>query len=243
MIYRRNKPTRSLVVLVVLGGLWLGGFFWYDQLSALALFVARPIWRVGARLDNQSLDQQLTELRLRLMDRDALAADNAALRALLGYYPAPPLVVVARILAHPWTSPYDILVVDSGSNFTKQIIAPGAEVLLYNTIALGRVAEVTGETAKIKLFSAGGNELPVLVGPERLPVVAEGRGGGNFLVELPREAKVGVGDTIYTEWRGRSLVVGNVGDVEKVSGASLQKIYFRYPINLNDLTLVEIQIP
>ncbi len=246
MNYRPNK--RRFGPLWLLLGVWVVGFVWYNQLSSLALGLARPVWRVvgafGAQASTASteVNQELAKLRGRLLDYDALRAEQISLRAVLGHYDSPAKIVAAKILSHPWRSPYDILLVDTGTeNVVGRSLVVGNEVFVDNAVALGQVVAVADTTAKVKLFSAGGSELPVIVGPNRLPVIARGRGGGNFRAELPRAVAVSVGDAVRTIRGGRDLAVGAVGAVDKIPGASLQTIYFRYPFNLNELTLVEIQ--
>ena len=266
---RSLRQTRWLLVGVtaVLAILIFGGSWFARGLAPLGLGLARPLWRAEAAAlahfrgagewwrsrtklarENQSLRAALAWREAELLDHEALATENQKLREELGWRAeTPDDFLVGRVISHPWSTPYDLLLIDVGEAGPDAASPPGraprvGDLVTYRRdLALGRVVGVTGTTVKVGLFSVGQNQLPVVIGAARLPAAADGRGGGNFLIQLPRAAAVAAGEPVFLATAERDYLVGRVGAVEKTPTESLQNIFVRLPLNPNQLTYVEIE--
>src|SRR3989339_757666 len=63
---------------------------------------------------------------------------------------------------------------------------------------LGVVSEVFSKSAKVKLFSASGEETNAVLERNSVPVTLVGGGGGNFKLTLPRDIAIEKGDRILS---------------------------------------------
>lgn len=169
----------------------------------------------------------------------ALQVENAQLKELLGRSSATPNSILATVLVRPPKSPYDTIIVDRGERdgIRMGMIAYGAP-----EYAIGRVTEAKERTALITLFSSSNQKETVLIGngASSTPALAEGRGGGNFYIKLPRNVEVNVGDAIT--WPDSELIL--LGTIEKIDadiGGTYADIYFKSPIDIHTLRYVQLK--
>lgn len=104
-------------------------------------------------------------------------------------------MVVAAVLTHPPQTPYDIIIIDAGSDDSVTI---DSEVSLPEGPILGVISEVFSKKAKVKLFSTAGEETSAVLERGSVPVILVGAGGGNFKLILPRDIKAEKGDRILS---------------------------------------------
>lgn len=262
---RKQSPggpyrSRQLwLIIVLIAVLVFGGNFLNQKLGGVAISFSRPFWSLRdlssaawqsfssslaskERLasENQTLRSKLALAQAGLKERDLLLQDNAWLRATLGRRPSSSVRQIARILVGWPTGPFDIFAVDIGRDNGSPAPAVGANVLTDGNIWLGQVAEVYRRTSKVKLLSLGGEMTPVVLGPERLPVILTGRGGGNFITTLPRGVEVNVGDVALTSGLDRDWIVAVVGSVQFDNVGAGQKVFLRQPLRAASLKYVEL---
>ena len=89
------------------------------------------------------------------------------------------------------------------------------------------------------MYSSPETKIQVVIGPDKILATAIGTGAGNFLVELPRGVKVGKGDKVVHQALDTYLL-GTVGSVDNDPRQTLQKIYIASPVNIYELSWVEI---
>ncbi len=143
-------------------------------------------------------------------------------------------MVVAAVLTHPPQTPYDIIIIDAGSN---ESIAVGSEVSLPEGPILGVVSEVFSKRARIKLFSTSGEETNAILERNNVPVVLVGTGGGNFKLTLPRDTTVEKGDKILSpNIVPRLLAV--VGEININSTDSFKEVLAKSPTNIFTIRFV-----
>jgi len=145
--------------------------------------------------------------------------------------------VLGVILARPPRTPYDSLLIDIGED---EGLLVGDVVYGDREYVLGTIVEVQRGTSIVKLYSAPDQKIDVLVGDSTIPVVAEGRGSGNFYIKLPKNVTVTEGDQIIAPG-----IVGKVlGTAERIDsdpGEAYAHIYFRAPVNLYTLHYVQVK--
>ena len=167
----------------------------------------------------------------------ALEADNNQLKQLLGRASDREHLTLAAILVRPPQTPYDAIVIDAGKNMH---LAVGDIIYAEMNYAIGRVTSVSDKTSLITLFSSSGQKENVLVGSSTLSVSAEGRGGGNFYIKIPRNISVHQGDPII--WPDiQTMLLGKVDVVDSGSGDAYTSIYFKSPINIQTLRYVQFK--
>jgi cell shape-determining protein MreC len=216
-------------------------------------YVAQPIWKLENSVYNSNLgkyfktkqvlidEKTVLEQKLFLMGdlsalNNSLLNENATLKDLLGRKETKLNTVLASVLVKPPQTPYDTLTVDIGEDYQ---VKGGDKVIANANVYIGEVSEVYPHSAKIILYSTPGRKLPVALGINSVSVEAVGVGGGNFNISLPREVDVKEGDSIIIP----SIMPNIFGIVEKVDFKdkdSFQTVLFKSPINISELSLVEI---
>jgi len=252
----RGEWRRALAVIVVCLLLVIGGSFLNNTLGRIVLLAASPVLRFGNHLtaiiqsadsalrakqalviENNKLKQRLVELAAALVDHQILETDNQLLRQEIDLIRNEPKITVAEVISHQWNSPFDIILAAVPENSE---IAAGDHVTFKKNVWAGAVIDWVGPLVKIKLISAPGSQVPVLIGPNNVSAVASGKGNGNLEVELPRNLEIRAGDSVMVGNTATPLMVGTVGAVDNDPGESLQTVLIRTPINLSFIHYLEI---
>ncbi len=144
--------------------------------------------------------------------------------------------VVAAVLTYPPQTPYDIIIIDAGSNDSLVL---GSEVSMPEGPLLGVVSEVFPRRAKVKLFSTNGEETGAVLERNNMPVTLEGTGGGNFRISLPRDIAIERGDRILSRSMSSSLLAV-VEEVSVEPTDSFKEILAKSPTNIFSLRFVFI---
>ena len=145
-------------------------------------------------------------------------------------------MVVAAVLTHPPQTPYDVIIIDAGSN---ESLAVGSEVSLPEGSILGIISEVFPKSARVKLFSAGGEETNAVLERNNVPVTLVGSGGGNFKLTLPRDIAIEKGDRILSP-DITSRLLATVGEVSVRPTDSFKEVLAKGPTNIFALRFVFI---
>lgn len=208
--------------------------------------------RMGSALTNKAGTTVSFDSRAELMeDRDRLLRENEALRnqsatfaaratdfeRLLGGRTERAGGILAGVLARPPVSPYDVLIVDQGSNAGIRISAtaygPGG-------VPLGTVTSADANTSRVTLYSHTGNITEGWAGPNRIPVKLTGTGAGGFDAEIPGTAGAAVGDQVFVPGPG-ALPVATITEVVTDPSSPSVVLRIRSQINPFSLTWVTIQ--
>ncbi len=145
--------------------------------------------------------------------------------------------VISTVLIRPPQSPYDILTIDAG---IKEGILVGDQVYAWSGFPLGEVIETRAARSVVKLFSAPGNKIEVYIGTSTTAVQAEGRGGGNFFLKLPKVSNIKNGDLVARRFLPPE-VFSSIESVDSNAGEAFTYAYFKLPINLNNLVYVLVK--
>ncbi|MDB4992214.1 MAG: Rod shape-determining protein MreC [Parcubacteria group bacterium] len=187
--------------------------------------ISRPFWGVGSALTSFVHVHSPAESKASLVQaRDQLSADNAALTAqnaglsakvadltaLLGNRVEPAKGIVANVIARPPVAPYDVLIIDQGTNAGVRI---GAQAQGAGGTPIGTVGETDAGQSRITLYSTHGIKTNGWVGSTRIPLTLTGAGAGAFIATVPKAAGVQVGDGVYLAGNG-ALPVGTVTNIE-----------------------------
>jgi cell shape-determining protein MreC len=147
------------------------------------------------------------------------------------------------IISRPPQSPYDILIIDAGSD---NEVKAGMLVTAYGNVLLGYVAEVFPSTSKVKLISFSNEETNVLIESAgtgtstAISAIAVGRGGENLEIKLPSSIAINSGDQVKT-MGNFPFIAGTIEKVEISLSDPFQKLFFRLPVNIQELKYVMIE--
>jgi rod shape-determining protein MreC len=211
MTYLQPRNPKSgvsglLVILVIVVILVVGvQFFAPHILPGIFSTLARPFWRLEFAIEsgllsseeklmseNEALQREVEGVDVRLQQVTALEKENAELKAMLGRGTTTPLLLAA-VLRRPPLAPYDQLIIDVGADFD---LASGTPVFTPEQIRIGYITEVQGQTSKVRLLSSPGERFDVLIGDQKEPAIAVGRGGGQYEARVSHEANVKEGDFV-----------------------------------------------
>ena len=193
--------------------------------------------------DKQSLGEELNYLREKNIELEneiilleSAKKENEELKIMLSR-PEKKSYILGSIISRPPQSPYDTIVVDTGSdNGVKQ----GMKAVAYGGVLIGHVAEVFPDTSKIKLVSYSGEETNLIMEDAKISAIGLGLGGGNIEVKIPSSVKINSGDKINTEGTFHYLL-GTADKIEADALNPFQKIIFRMPVNLNELQKIGLE--
>ncbi|MGB2580267.1 MAG: rod shape-determining protein MreC [Minisyncoccia bacterium] len=201
--------------------------------GTLDLFVTNFKIKDSLVKENDILNEALSIMSAQVLDRNLLVERVARLEEALGRSSGDNRVV-AKVLVGPGRSPYDTLVIDTG---TENGVKVGDLVVYAGSGVIGEIIETTSFSAKIKIYSSSGEEQLVIVGAQHLPVIAYGRGMGNFEAMVPQDSAVVIGDTVVTK---ENLILGAVTFIEEEPANPFKRIFFRIPFNITEINLVEV---
>lgn len=253
---QRNNTGRiaAAAALFLLAALWVFPPF-FATLSRGAMSLSAPFLRAKAHAtvavaespalarsraelitENKRLRFELASFAARDKEHAALKKENAELKELFGRRAKESKGVLAAVLSKPPIAPYDTLVIDAGE---EDGVAVGDYVRAYGEAVIGRVVAVSSATARVKLFSSPGEKFEVIAGKANVSAEAEGLGGGNFRIRLPRGVDVSEGDPIIIPSVSPEAA-GVVAVVRFVPTDPFQEVLFKSTVNLFELRWVEI---
>jgi|GEM_PF-3453982 len=189
---------------------------------------ARLMSKQDFATENQMLREENTRLAVRATLYDEVIAERDRIFQRFG---RDPLMtgVLARVVAAPSRSPYDVILIDVG---TDDGISEGDEAWFDTTLMLGTVESVSSDAARVRLFSSPGVETPVMAGTSTEALfTAIGSGGGAFEVSIPKDIPVTVGDALMLPTEGHGTL-GFVREVTSHDTDSFQTVRAILPINL-----------
>jgi cell shape-determining protein MreC len=148
--------------------------------------------------DRSTLLAELEELKMRLATEQGtdntikkLQVENSELRKLAGA--VPDARVLARVIGRPGTLPYDMVMLDRGSEHGITLYAP---VFLGADQVIGFVSKVQNRTALVTLVTtAGFTSSAYVIGPN-IYTFAEGMGGGILRVRVPQGIMLRTNDMV-----------------------------------------------
>src|SRR3989338_860982 len=205
----RARSRTATVLLWVLGATLVLWFVYPRALSWVLIQATTPLSSLGAWYETSShaLPTYFRDRNTLRAERDALQEivkraeaeraqytemqrENALLRKLAA---SESQSLLAGVLAAPPFVPYDLLVIDRGSD---EGIAEGMYTYDEEGRALGRIRTVYADRAIVQLFSSPSARTTVYVPSVRLFASAEGMGGGVLRVRIPQDITLEVGSRV-----------------------------------------------
>ena len=256
----KSKPRRvypikfilvaSLFVFLVFLGWALPGF-----LRSVGFEAVRPLWFISEQIArpfkgvnnffafrntlierNIALESEIESLKLKEVDYDTLSKENADLKTELGRKTQSNRII-SKILSRPPTSPYDTMVIDSGS---AEGVVLGSKVYLSENVIIGIISNVTPHTSLVELFSSGSAKKEAIISRTGTAFNLLGQGGGNFKLDVPKDTDILWGDNFLYPGLSSSLM-GSVYYIDTNSQSSFKTVYVRLPVNVFSAKVVYIE--
>lgn len=184
--------------------------------------------------ENQRLKRELEATRRSLEKLAAIEEENRKFKALLNRRERGSEAVLASVLLKPPQSPFDMLILDVGEDMGVVI----GDRIHAQGVLIGAIAAVFTRSSTARLFSSPGEQVMVEVG-SGIHTRALGEGNGNFSITVPRETEIETGDPVVLPGFDRAFL-GNVAVIEQTPTGSFKTVRFRTPVNVGELTLVEV---
>ncbi len=246
--YSKNKIIAGIVIIFILFLLLLNYFFPLF-LAKSTTYIARPFWRLEYAnninafdsvekiiAENQNLKQQLDDIKLRESFLKATEDENHQLKNSFGMSSSTKFVLSA-ILKKPPYLPYDVFIIDAGRS---NGLSTSSVVYAPYDIPLGKVIEIYDQTSKVLLYSSPNQKNEVNIGENNIPAQAIGRGGGQYVAELPRGLNIKLGDLVRLAEQNK--VLGKIDFIDEDPSLTFERIYFSVPINIYQLKFVKVSI-
>lgn len=236
---RRISLTRKFI-LVILAIIFLYGL--YFLVPAVARSVIKAAWypfdsfRVWVAESGSSLPQYLRDrsdllsemesLKIRLATEQGtentikkLQVENDELRERAGAVPEDR--VLARVIGRPNTLPYDLLMLDRGTNHG---VLEGAPVFLGADQVIGFVSKVYEKTSLVTLVTTSGFSSSAYIYGPNIYTFAEGMGGGVLRVRVPQGILLQKGDLVLLP----AIDSGVYGEVSQIENSATQPEQYGY---------------
>jgi cell shape-determining protein MreC len=140
------------------------------------------------------------------------------------------------IISKPNQSPYDTFVLDIGDHAD---VKTGSFMITDSQAVLGTIDSLSGTTAIGMLFSSPKVQTVARLERSNYDVTVVGVGGGNMVVEVPKEIETALGDKVlYPSFHNR--VIGIIRDITLDDRDANKKLYITLPTNM--LTLDHIYV-
>ena len=247
MTERRNRNIGLAIILAIIVFFWGNVLLrplanWVSYLSSSVVYTNREVAEktrlaLSFSRSKEDLVAENIFLKRRINYLQSLASDSGEVVELKAS--STRKVAKGRILSRPNLFPYDYLLVDLDDQNLISRVKPG-QIVSYGNVGLGRVVTVYQTMAKVRLFSTPGTEMGVSVGTSSPSAKAVGLSGGNFVITMPRGLEIHNGDLVGAAVLPKGMLLGKVGFIDKSPSIPFQKVYFRYPLNLYEITSVDI---
>ena len=190
----------------------------------------------GLTIRNQELLEQIAKYEAEMANYNTVLLENMSLKESLDRSIGSDFIL-GSILSKPNKSPYDTLIIDLGE---KDGIMIGDEVFALGNIPIGMIEQVFSDTSKVVLYSTPSFKKEVIVGDGNNYLEIEGRGGGNFEINIPRDMELPVG----TEAVLPGIFPYTIARVETIISDprdSFVKALLVSPVNIQELKFVEVK--
>ncbi len=245
---RGKRKERQFFLMGLTAFILLVSFFYIKPqiFSESSHLVAGPVWRMFGEIqesvssplsffiakrdlikENEDLKKKIGRMQPYSFDKDVLIIENRELREALGMRPSED-ALLSRVLLRPPRAPYDILIIDGGR---ERGFSVGDRVFFGESVLLGEIEQVYGKTARVLLYSSAGREVDVFIDDQEELLTAKGRGGGKFLLEVPRRTNVTEGDYLL-RIDDRLSLLGEVVDVVLPETGALKFVYAGVPVDI-----------
>ena len=185
--------------------------------------------------ENNDLNNQIINLNARYSNYNELVNENKQLKSVLNRS-TDMNFILAAVVSKPPVSLYDTLLIDGGAGVGMEV---GQTVYVDGTSPIGTINQVFSHSALVELYSSPSEKMDARLDPLNIDVTLFGRGGGDFLVSVPHDLIVPEGATVVTK-EINPHVVGELQKAISDPRDSSQTLIFSSPINLNQLSFVEV---
>lgn len=210
-------------------------FWWFGGVTRDFVFNVFSHFRFKQNLisENKFLQEENLILKSKLLNFSSVQNENIRLNEILNKNKSRN-IVLGYVISWPPSSPYDTLVIDVGKNDKIE----KKDKVFFESVAIGEIYEVFEDTSLVFLFSTNGTKIEALLNG-KTPVIAEGVGGGNFQIKLPKDIEVREKDVINLTNADKNIL-GIVEYIKTKPSDAFQEVFLRSPFNILDIKDVQV---
>lgn len=250
---KKSISKQYILVLSVILGLVLVGFF-TNPFQNFLVHIFTPVTRGSVQLQyitepiissttsKTKLLEEITKLKNENQNLSTrlttLEQEKNTTSIWMDLFPtrAPRDFLLIPIISKPNQSPYDTFLLDAGS---LEGVRSGAYLFLNQNTIIGTIDTVQDDTALGVLFSSPSKKTQARLERSSYDVTLLGRGGGNMIVEVPKEIETALGDRVLYPVFHNS-VIGVIRDITVDERNANKKLFITLPTNI--LTLDHISV-
>ena len=188
-------------------------------------------------IENQNLKDIKASLESELTNYKTLEEENISLKEILGRVSVNEDFILGTILAKPFTTLFDTLFIDIGS---EQGLEIGDLVFAYGNIPIGKISNTEKNTSTVTLFTNAGEKTSGIISSQNIYIDLVGRGGNNFEIILPRDLILTKGEDIVLSGI-HPYVLAKVEGIISDDRESYQKALLISPVNIQELKFVQVR--
>ncbi|MFA5838854.1 MAG: rod shape-determining protein MreC [Candidatus Paceibacterota bacterium] len=210
-------------------------FWWFGDVTRNFVFNVFSSFRFKQNLisENKFLQQENLILKSKLLNFNLVQNENIRLNEILNKNKNKN-IVLGYVISWPPSSPYDTLIIDVGKNDKIE----KKDKVFFGNIAVGEIYEIFGDSSLVYLFSTSGTKIEALLN-DKTPVIAEGVGGGNFQIKVPKDIEVKEKDIINFTGVDKSIL-GIVEYIKTKPSDAFQEVFLRSPFNILEIRDVQV---
>jgi hypothetical protein len=205
---------------------------WFSESSAALPVYIRSRNELLAR--EHELARELAEHASAELSLVRIREENESLRTLLSATTSPR--IAAGVIGRPSMLPYDVLLIDRGSDAGVREDAP---VFAEGDQVIGFVARVFDDTAVVVLATTPGYQSTAYIYGPNIYTTAVGQGGGSLRVAVPQGINLSEGDLVVIPSLSRG-VYGSISVVDTEPSRPEQYGYVSMDIPLASLEYVAV---
>jgi len=211
--------------------------------------LARPFALINASRQNEQLTGEVAELKARLQELEEYRLENERLKKLLDLQTRPPgnwKLIAATVVGRDPGNWFKTITLDKGSRQGVQVNMP----VLVPEGLVGRVVEVSANTAQVMLITDPRSAVSSLIQENRSPGIVEGTAdpsGRLRMIHIPYDVFVRKGQVVITSGLGslfpKGIVIGQILEVKKDPTGLFYNATIQSLVDFNRLEEVLIVTP
>lgn len=219
-------------VRIVVSDVGLGVYNFFDNFRNIG----------NLQKENQDLTDKLNKALAEIAVLNEAQKENASLKRDLNFKQETDFELVsAHVISFDPANIRETVTLGVG---TDDGITEG-DIVISEGFLVGKILSTTNHTARVKLISDPASTIAASISSSSVSGVVKGRiGNGLSLEQIPQSEKVNNNDIVVTSGLGgdfpKGIIIGQVEEIQNVSGSIFQTISLRAMADLNKLERVMV---
>lgn len=147
---------------------------------------------------------------------------------------APQGAIPAQVLTTPRSHSFDSIILNKGA---QDGVTIHMKAVLDAVVLVGFVEEVFEHASRIRMLSSFNNETQLILEHTNAPIRVQGNGGGSFIVALPRNFPIEIGDRLFLN-DARPLLAAFIESIDESESETIREAKAIIPFNPQELSFL-----